>query len=146
MDILRLVMPDTCRLYARHELLLDVAFRGGASCRMLLRHKWPRSSQYNPTHGIEWAARFGDTPFDVGVGGHTHPGSFCREYPYQRRMMKSIMIGTYKFADDYRDAGQFPRQPEGHRGSGALVMWPDGRTAFYSDLQTAAEFLAFLRR
>ena len=145
-DILRLVMPETCRLYARHELLLDVAFRGGASCRMLLRHKWPHSSQYNPTHGIEWAARFGDTGFDLGIGGHTHPGTFCRPFPWRQKMLHAVMVGTYKFRDDYRDAGQFPRQPDSHRGAGALVLYPDGRRAWFDDLQTAADFLQFLRR
>lgn len=42
-----------------------------------IRHKWKGSSIYNPTHGIERAAKW-DADFQWGVGAHTHQAGVVR--------------------------------------------------------------------
>ena len=142
-DIFRERLRGTKVLYGRHEVFLTVK-QGGASWKILARHKWRGSSVFNDTHGIEvsWERRGLD--FDIGIGGHTHRATLCREFIRQGKKRLAILTGTYKVDGDYgRELGY--AEPSG-LGCGAVIFFPNGDMHWCRTLQEAATFLGYLRR
>ena len=90
-------------LYDQDEVVftLDV---GGWQRIVKARHKWRGNSQYNSTHAIEKAPKFG-TLFHIGLGGHIHRGGFARQFEVSDsgEMVEAyaLMAGTYKRYDGY---------------------------------------------
>ena len=132
---------------AGYHVLFDeyeVAYRlhlSGASWLVKQRHQWRGSSVFNPTHGIEVGWQRGGCEFDIGVGGHTHIGTVCR--PFFRHGVKkyAVLIGTYSTNGYGRQLGLAPTVGT---GCGAMVFQADGRSTFFDDLHTAAQFLEFV--
>ena len=141
-DIFRDKLRGVKVLYDRHEVFVTLRM-GAASWRILARHKWRGSSVFNDTHGIEvsWERRGLD--FDIGIGGHTHRATLCREFIRHKKKRLAILTGTYKIDDNYgRELGF--AEPVG-RGCGAVIFFPNGETHWCRSLAEAASFLGYLR-
>lgn len=65
-----------------------------------IRHQWRGSSIYNPTHGIERAAKW-DQDFIIGMGAHTHECGVTRTMNVGGVTGMAMMAGTYKRDDPY---------------------------------------------
>jgi hypothetical protein len=134
-----------CRvLYDPDEIVFALKWNGH-QLTYKARHKWRYSSIYNATHGIEAGWQRGDVAFDIGLGGHTHRGTYCRPFTAHGRRRFAVLTGTYETTSEYgRELGFAPTDG---MGSGAHVFYPDGRCpAFFEDVQTAADFLRWLNR
>lgn len=87
-------------LYDTDEITATVRV-GRGSVVIRARHKWKGNSIYNPTHGMERAARF-DTPnVDILAGAHTHPGAMVREFNLDGKPRLAVQSSAYKFIDGY---------------------------------------------
>ena len=130
-------------LYDPHEVYVTLKL-GRRSWKILARHSWRGSSIFNPTHGIEvgWERRGLD--FDIGIGGHTHTGTFCREFVKHGKTRYAVQVGTYKVNGDEYGRENGMAEPHG-RGCGAMIFFPDGRLHWCSDLEMAADYLAWAR-
>jgi hypothetical protein len=143
-DQIRQALDGATVLYDTDEVCFVLA-HGENSYRVKMRHKWKYSSIFNRTHSIEVGWVRGGYDFDIGVGGHTHIGTYDRSFHRHGKRRHAILTGTYKVI-----GGAFGRQigvaKSQNRGCGASIFYPDGRYAFFDDLDTAAEFLKYLNR
>lgn len=88
-------------VYAKYDSSVTLSI-GGRDYVMRARHKWKGYSQYNDTHGIEWAAKFDKgRHFDIGVGAHTHKGGLYRQFVNGGVTGHAIMCGSYKVHDEF---------------------------------------------
>lgn len=120
-------------LYDSDEIRMTVHV-GHHEFRIRSRHKYPGNSIYNPTHGLERAARFDTPDFDVFTGAHVHKGAMAREFNLNGRRKIALLSGTFKTEDDYgREVGF-----SGNDGSTAcgLVLEDDG--AFWASASVGA--------
>jgi hypothetical protein len=118
----------------------DCRFRlevGDAAWRVRVRHKWKGSSIYNPSHGIERAAKW-DQDFDLGVGAHTHEGGFARGFSAGGRDCMAVMCGSYKVHDRYARSRGFPKP---RRTTAVSVIFWDGRMVGVEYLPLAARIM-----
>ena len=129
-------------LYDENEIVFKLAC-GSLEQRWKVRHKWRYGSVYNPTHPQEVGWERGDDDFDVAVGFHTHNGTLVRPFIRHGRRRHAVQLGTYKVHDEFAREVGFPSPPT--NGCGALVGHPDGRTWWFENLPSAAEFLGYLR-
>jgi hypothetical protein len=129
-------------LYDPHEIVFTLAC-GEFEQRWLVRHSFRYGSVFNPTHGQEVAWERGGTDFDVVVGFHKHNGTLVRPFMRQGKSRTAVQMGTYKIADEYGRELGMPAPPS--LGVAAMVAHPDGRSWWFGDLPSAAEFLSFLR-
>lgn len=129
-------------LYDDEEVLFDVIV-GKRTTRICVRHKWRGHSIYNPTHGIERAAR--DIDADVYVGGHFHIATLARWFTVRERDRLAIITSTYKVYDSYQRTLGLP--PSQHRGACAIVIDPkDKDLIFFRDINAAAKYVTYLRK
>ena len=133
----------TC-LYGNNRVVFDLVW-GDNKQKWLVQHQWRYSSIFNTTHSIEVGWERIQIPFDVGVGGHTHVGTFCRPFIKAGKRRYAIQVGTYKHSDSYGRELGFADTPADSFGSGAMVYYPDGRVQWFDDLRTAKDFLKFLQ-
>jgi len=130
-------------LYDPHEVVFNLMV-GDANWIVKVRHQWRGYSQFNDTHAIEKGWWFGNTPFDIGVGGHTHTGTWCRPFHMHGKRRYAIITGTYKFDDGY--ARRLGFKSTCGLGSGATVLTPNGDFVFFEDVRFAAQYLTYLRQ
>ena len=88
-------------LYGVHSALFKLTV-GNAEWRVKVRHSWRGSSMYNPTAGIERAARI-DGNFDVGIGAHTHVSGLHRQFNNGGKTGYAVLCGSPKEEDDFAD-------------------------------------------
>ena len=81
---------------------------GQSEWSVRMRHKWRGSSIYNPTHGIERAAKW-DQDFEIGVGAHNHTDGVVRFFSIGNLEGVAVQCGTYKVIDGYAKRGGFPK-------------------------------------
>jgi hypothetical protein len=107
-----------------------------------IRHKWRGSSIYNPTHGIERAAKW-DHNFVIGFGAHTHRGGVCRDFNLGNgNIGVAAMAGSYKLLDGdaYARRQGFARPAE--TTSVAVVINAEQRSLTgFNDLASCAEYM-----
>ena len=117
---------------------------GPKTYKVQSRHKWKYSSIFNPTHPIEVGWQRGDFDYDIGIGSHTHIGTYCR--PFHRHQIRrwAILTGAYKLDDKFAREMGYPTVAD--RGCGALLFSEDGKFVFYEDLEYAIDVLGFLRK
>lgn len=140
LDVAQMLLPENV-LYDPHVLRMKWHING-FDYKVKLRHKWPGTSIYNWTHGIERAWR--DEPFDIGIGGHTHQATLCREFVRDGQLRLAILMGTYKnLGDKFGDQIGHPASP--HKGSAAVMFHPDGHIQWFRELHQAAQYLNYLR-
>lgn len=129
-------------LYDDEQIMFDVSI-GKKLIRICVRHKWCGHSIYNPTHGIERAAR--DIDADIYVGGHYHIATLARWFTVRERDRLAIITSTYKTSDAYQRTLGLP--PSQHRGACAVVIDPHSADLmFFRDLKSAARFLTYIRQ
>ncbi len=144
-DLLAEFLRDESNLlYDADELTFSLQLAAG-SLKIACRHKWPGHSIYNVTHGIERAAKFNGDDWDIGIGGHTHRGTFFRWFADGIRTCVAVQLGTYEFSSKFARQCGFGRPPLEHRGCGALIIWPDGHMEAMRSVQDAAGFITYLR-
>jgi hypothetical protein len=140
-DVVRAALKGCLCLYDTDEVVFDLRV-GPSNWTIKARHKWRYNSIYNATHGQEVGWQRGDVDFDIALGGHTHIGTLCRPFFRHEQERLAILTGTYKRTDKFaREIGVAKSHGV---GSGALILYPDGRHLFIKDLHTAAEFLTWL--
>jgi UDP-2,3-diacylglucosamine pyrophosphatase LpxH len=142
-DIIPNYLTNTCVLYDPFEVRVQVSC-GTGSWDMLIRHQWKSSSIFNPTHGIEVGYDRMTLPFDIGVGGHTHIGTLVRPFYRHNKERLAILTGAYKRVDSFSKEIGFADTMT--NGCGALILFPDGKVWYNSDLEVAASYLTYLRR
>lgn len=116
---------------------------GGVSWMLRIRHKWAGSSIYNPTHGIERAAKW-DADFTIGIGAHTHTAGVVRTFNVGGRNGLAAMCGPYKRCDEYAKRGGFPKPNQ----TAAIALLFDGDTGSvtgFDNLQMAARVMRALQ-
>ena len=140
-DQVRRCLDGVRVLYGQDEVCFTLVY-GENERRVKLRHKWKYSSVHNATHAIEVGWQRGGYDFDIGVGGHTHIGTYDRPFHRHNRRRHAILTGTYKVNGSFgREIGT---APSADSGCGASIFYPDGRYLFFESLETAADFLRFL--
>lgn len=97
-SILARLAPNA--LYDKFDVRVNLATKGGYTVRARMRHKWRGTSMWNPTQGIEKAARF-DQDFELGVGAHFHGNGVARTFNVATQTGLAVQVGTYKSLDDY---------------------------------------------
>ena len=99
-------------LYDKFNLMFDLHV-ADTVVPFRVRHAWTGSSIYNPTHGIERAAKFdkGEV-FTVGVGAHTHRSGVAREFNNGGETGIAILCGSYKVSDNFADMLGLPKANE----------------------------------
>lgn len=143
-DQVRQALDGARVLYDSNEVCFTLV-HGDNRHNIKLRHKWKYSSIFNSTHAIEVGWQRGGFDFDIGIGGHTHVGTFDRPFYRHNKRRHAVLTGTYKVLGSGfgREIGAPPAQDS---GCGASIFYPDGRYLFFEDLRTAADFLGFLNR
>ncbi len=143
LDIVRDALKGVRCLYDKHQVVFDLHLNK-TRIRHIVRHKWRYNSIYNPTHGLEVAWDRGDIDYDVAIGGHTHIGTFFREFVRHNKKRLAVLTGTYKLVDTFARELGFAR-PYG-KGAGAIIYFPDGKLFHVDDIATAAALLKSLRK
>jgi hypothetical protein len=118
-DVHALLNPGI--VYAKYDTTVALSV-GDRSYTMRARHKWKGYSQYNDTHGIEWAAKFDKgRHFDIGIGAHIHKGALYRQFVNGGVTGHAIMCGSYKVYDDYPEMIGLPEANEAAAVAMSLV-------------------------
>ena len=126
-------------LYAKYNASVKIVV-GGNVQQVRVRHVWKGFSQYNPTHGIEWAAKFDQgRPFDIGVAAHTHASSLYRQFNNGGKTGHALLCGSYKVYDDYADRGGFPKANE---SAAIALIFSDGGVCGTNNLEVAARMMS----
>ena len=135
-EIHKKINPDI--LYAKYDLPFILSV-GGSEFRVRVRHSWKGSSIYNPTHGIEVAAKFdAGRPFDIGVGAHTHTAGICRPFVNGGKDSLAILCGTYKRIDDFPERHGFPMA---NRSAAVAVIIDEHGVWGTNILERAADYM-----
>lgn len=126
---------DDCRIKLR---IGEAEFRGR------VRHKWRGTSIYNPTHGVERAAKW-DQDFDWAVGAHTHAAGVARGFVVGGESGMAVQCGSYKVVDDYARRQGFAKS----NNSTAVAIVFDEEThsmTGFENLEFAAQFMRKMYR
>jgi hypothetical protein len=128
--------PDV--LYSRYDVGVKIVV-GDQSYLARVRHTWKGYSQYNPTHGIEWAAKFDQgRPFDIGVAAHTHSSGLYRQFNNGGKTGHALLCGSYKTYDDYAEQKGFPKPNE---SAAVALMFCDGTISGTNNIYSAARLM-----
>lgn len=142
-DRVKDALRGTMVLYHPVEIIFTLKV-GQVSYNVKARHRWPYSSVFNTTHSIEVGWERGGYDFDIGIGCHTHTGTFYREFAKHGKRRYAILTGTYKIEDEHgTEIGAAPTQG---KGCGAFVFDKDGQAVWCEDLKRAASYLTYLRK
>ena len=128
-------------IYDRHVVKFDL-YAGRQQWPVKLRHKWRGTSILNATHGIERDCRY-NHDFKIGIGAHTHRAGLARAFECAGETCLAILCGSYKQADEHKDACGFAE----HNQSTAMAVLLDGTTGAqvaFEDLDLAAKVITSL--
>ncbi len=135
-DTLRSLRPDV--IYDSDDCTIDVVV-GERTWTGRLRHQWQGSSIYNPTHGIERAAKW-DQGFVFGVGAHTHVSGVARSFNVGGRSGMAALVGAYKRHDAFARRMGFAR-PNNSTAITIVFDEETGSMTGFEDLEFAARFM-----
>lgn len=142
LDILPTLLGDTHVLYDSYQVRVNIEC-GRGQWDTIVRHQWKYSSVFNPTHGIEVGYDRMGTPFDIGIGGHTHIGTLFRPFYRHQKERLALLTGAYKRVDSF--AKEIGYAPTMSNGCGAIIFLPDGKLWYNTDLKVASDYLTYLR-
>jgi hypothetical protein len=125
-------------IYAPYDAIISVHV-GKIRFPMRVRHHWRGRSIYNPTHGIERAAKW-DQNFLLGVGAHTHDCGVARGFNVGGRSGMAVLVGSYKRHDEFADERGFPRHNDATAVGVVLDDTTSSMTGFES-LEMLAKFM-----
>jgi len=125
-------------IYDANDAIIKVKV-GDWEMPVRIRHHWKGSSIYNPTHGIERAARE-DHNFLIGMGAHTHACGIVRGFPTDGITGMAMMAGTYKREDEYARVKGFALP---NKSTSVAVVINEQRRSLtgFGDLQTCADYM-----
>lgn len=137
-DVHARVNPDI--LYSKFDNTVTLGI-GEEAHVLRARHKWKGYSQYNATHGVEWAAKFDKgRHFDIGIAAHTHVSGLYRQFNNGGKTGHAIVCGSYKFYDTYSVKLGFPQANEA--AAVALIIDENGSAVFgTNNLDSAASYM-----
>jgi hypothetical protein len=139
-DVLRGIRADA--IYDTDEALISLTVKK-AVFPLRIRHRWLGNSIYNPTHGIERAAKW-DQDFIVGVGAHTHVSGLVREFNCAGRTGTAVLCGTYKRVDPF--ARQVGFAKPNNNTAQAVLFFENGDMLGVSSLERAANLMRLYAR
>ena len=128
---------------------MSLAFANGREVRVNARHKFPGTSIYNPAHGPMRAALFGWRDH-ILTCGHLHKTGYgLLKCPVTGMISHALQIATYKIYDQYAIELGLPDQNISPNCT--TVIDPEATNdvnlvTIFWDLETAADFLTYLRR
>lgn len=125
-------------LYDTDDALVTVKV-GGWELPTRVRHKWRGTSIYNPTHGIERAAKF-DQRFLIGFGAHTHASGLARAFNVEGVTGMALLAGSYKESDAYARRQGFPT-PNASASVAVVIDERNHSLTGFDDLQTCADYM-----
>lgn len=130
------------------EARFVLTFPNGEQFRINAAHNFAGNSMWNPLHGPVKAAKFGDR-IDIAVCGDKHNWAVAQwEQAEQGTSPLMVRVRGYKHMDDYaRRLGKY-EQDEGQ--SVLVILDPNAkskaeRTKAFTDVETGAKYLAWLR-
>jgi hypothetical protein len=135
------VNPDC--IYDRDDARVEVRV-GEIPFYGRIRHRWKGSSIYNPTHGIERAAKW-DQDFQWGVGAHTHQAGVVRSFNNGGIGGMAAQVGSYKVVDPYARRLGFPKS---NQSTAVVIVFDDETRSMtgFDNLHVAARFMRRLYR
>lgn len=126
-------------LYAKYDNTVTIKI-GEDETVLRARHKWKGYSQYNPTHGVEWAAKFDKgRHFDIGIAAHTHASGLYRQFNNGGKTGHAVICGSYKFYDEYVAKLGFPQPNEA--AAVALIIEDGGSVFGTNNLDSASAYM-----
>jgi hypothetical protein len=125
-------------IYDRDDVVVTATV-GGWEVPLRIRHKWRGSSIYNPTHGIERAAKW-DHDFLVGMGAHTHESGLTRSFNVDGTTGIAMLAGTYKRLDAYARRQGFPKP---NASTSVAVVIDEERKSLtgFDNLEACADYM-----
>ena len=130
------INPDV--LYSKYDAGVKIVV-GQAKYMARVRHTWRGYSQYNPTHGIEWAAKFDQArPFDIGIAAHTHASGLYRQFNNGGKTGHALLCGSYKVYDDYAEKMAYPRAND---SAAVALMFYGDTISGTNNIRAAATFM-----
>ena len=114
------------------------------SVSMRIRHKWKGSSIYNPTHGIERAAKW-DQDFIIGMGAHTHVSGVARSFNIGGVNGMALLAGSYKRVDSYARRQGFAK-PNTSTAVAVIIDAEEHALVGFDCLEMAAKYLRAVYR
>jgi len=137
-------------VYQAHGARISLVFPNGKEVRVNARHDWPGHSQWNPTHGPAKAAQMG-TDDHIVISGHRHISGYqLVKQPNSGLITHAIRVASYKIYDNY--AKQLGLRNQNISAAVMTVINPEredddpGLITVFHDVDTAVDFLKFLRR
>jgi len=137
-------------VYQAHGARIGLKFPNGREIRINARHDWPGHSQWNPSHGPAKAAQMGMDDHIV-ISGHRHISGYqLVKQPNSGLITHAIRVASYKIYDNY--AKQLGLRNQNISAAVMTVINPEredddpGLVTVFHDVETAVDFLRFLRR
>lgn len=119
---------------------------GGATWKVWAAHNFPGNSTYNVNHGPDKRAIFTGAIADLFVAGDRHTYKLSHDqHEHTGRIFWTARAKGYKGLDLYaEELGYSGKQSIGH-SIGAVFDPRDGSLQCFSDVETTARYLQFLR-
>lgn len=135
--------------YAADAVRARLKFPNGEDFTIHARHTFPGHSQWNTTHGVAKAAKFGDDA-DILIAGHKHVSGYqVVKHPLSGKISHAIQVASYKIHDRYAEQLGLPDQ---HISPCAVcVLNPNAKTyvnrvQMFWCPEDASQYLTYLRQ
>ena len=135
--------------YEMDAVRARLKFPNGNEFTIHARHDFKGHSQWNQTHGIAKAAKFGDDA-DILVAGHRHVSGYqVVKHPLSGKISHAIQVASYKIHDRYAEQMGLLDQ---HISPCAVTVLnptadkPVNRVQMFWDPEDAATYLTYLRQ
>lgn len=146
-DLMRWLKDYTVGACEQDEARIKLVCPNGRAVKVIIRHKWRGTSQWNVAHGVSKAAQMG-VEADILIGAHTHVSGYnIIQNPDNGRLSHCLQVSSYKTFDGYAKQEGFRSQ--GYMPCPVTIIDPDA-----SDLdlvtvvrspQKAAQILTAMR-
>lgn len=135
--------------YAADAVRARLKFSNGEDFTIHARHTFPGHSQWNVTHGVAKAAKFGDDA-DILIAGHKHVSGYqVVKHPLTGKISHAIQVASYKIYDRYAEQLGLPDQ---HISPCAVTVLNPKAKRYVNRVQMfwcpedAADYLTYLRQ
>ena len=135
--------------YAADAVRARLRFPNGEDFTIHARHTFPGHSQWNSTHGVAKAAKFGDDA-DILIAGHKHVSGYqVVKHPLSGKISHAIQVASYKIHDRYAEQLGLPDQ---HISPCAVTVLNPRAKRYVNRVQMfwcpedASEYLTYLRQ
>jgi len=102
-DINKFIFRSQAGIYRNHGVRLKLKIPGGKTINVNCRHDYAGHSQWNESHAMSKAARFGVD--DIYVAGHRHVSGYqIVKNHVSQRISHAVRVAGYKEIDDYAES------------------------------------------